>query len=84
MKVTRLSSKGQIIIPKPLRASHRWEVGQELVVVDMGDGILLKPKSPFEETSIKDVASCLGYKGKAKTLDDMEAAISKGIMDEYK
>ncbi len=67
-----------------MRTSHRWETGQELVVVDVGDGILLKPKTPFEETSIKDVASCLRYKGKAKTLDDMEAAISKGVRDKYK
>lgn len=84
MKVTRLSSKGQVIIPKPLRASHHWEAGQELEVVDVGDGILLKPKTPFEETSIKDVASCLGDKGKAKAPDDMETAISMGIRDKYK
>ncbi len=84
MNITKLSSKGQVIIPKPMRTSHRWETGQELVVVDVGDGILLKPKTPFEETSIKDVASCLRYKGKAKTLDDMEAAISKGVRDKYK
>ncbi len=84
MKTTRLSSKGQVIIPKPLRASHHWEAGQELVVVDVGDGILLKPKTPFEETAIEDVASCLRFKGKARTLDDMEAAISKGIRDKFK
>jgi len=84
MNVTRLSSKGQVIIPKPLRTLHRWETGQELVVVDMEDGILLKPKTPFEETSLKDVASCLRYKGKAKTLNDMEAAITKGVRNKHK
>ncbi|MBL1275346.1 MAG: AbrB/MazE/SpoVT family DNA-binding domain-containing protein [Ectothiorhodospiraceae bacterium] len=84
MKITKLSSKGQVIIPKPLRAAHHWEAGQELVVVDVGDGILLKPKTPFEETKIKDVASCLRFKGKTKTLEDMDVAISKGIMDKYK
>jgi len=84
MNITKLSSKGQVIIPKPLRTSHRWETGQELVVEDFGDGILLKPKTPFEETSIKDVASCLKFKGKAKSLEDMESAISKGIMDKRK
>ncbi len=84
MNITRLSSKGQVIIPKPLRTLHHWEPGQELVVVDAGDGILLKPKTPFEQTNIKDVASCLRFKGKSKTLDDMEAAISKGVKDKYK
>jgi len=84
MNTTKLSSKGQVIIPKPLRTSHRWEVGQELIVVDLGDGILLKPKAPFPVTDIDDVASCLAFKGKAKTLADMELAIAKGIQEKYK
>jgi len=83
MNTTKLSSKGQVIIPKPLRTSHHWEAGQELVVVDVGDGILLKPKMPFSETKISDVASCLKYEGKSKTLDDMNSAIQKGIMDKF-
>lgn len=84
MNTTKLSSKGQVIIPKPLRTAHHWEVGQELIVEDCGDGILLKPKTPFEETSIKEVASCLKFKGKAKSLSDMDAAISEGIQDKFK
>ncbi len=84
MHTTKLSSKGQVIIPKPLRSAHHWEAGQELVVIDMGDGILLKPKTPFPESNISDVASCLKYKGKAKTLEDMDDAIKKGIEAKYK
>ncbi|MDQ7074862.1 MAG: AbrB/MazE/SpoVT family DNA-binding domain-containing protein [Gammaproteobacteria bacterium] len=84
MNITRLSSKGQVIIPKPLRMAHHWETGQELVAVDVGDGILLKPKSPFAETHINEVASCLKTTESAKTLDAMEAAIAKGIRDTFK
>jgi len=84
MNTTKLSSKGQVIIPKPLRTAHHWEAGQELVVVNLADGILLKPKTPFPETSINDVASCLNYKDRAKTLDEMEQAIRKGIKAKYK
>ena len=84
MNTTKLSSKGQVIIPKPLRNAHHWEVGQELIVVDLGDGILLKPKTPFPVSDIDDVASCLKFKGKAKTLDDMELAIKKGIEEKYR
>ncbi|VAW90279.1 hypothetical protein MNBD_GAMMA17-1686 [hydrothermal vent metagenome] len=81
MITTKLSSKGQVIIPKPLRTSHHWEAGQELIIEDFGDGILLKPKNSFEETTIKDVASCLKFKGKTKSFEDIDAAISKGITD---
>ena len=84
MLTTKLSSKGQVIIPKPLRIAHHWVAGQELVVVNLADGILLKPKAPFAETDINDVASCLKFKGKAKTLDDMELAIEKGIKEKYR
>lgn len=83
MNTTKLSSKGQVIIPKPLRTAHHWEAGQELVVFDSGDGVLLKPVKPFTETNITDVASCLHYSGKAKTLAEMEKAIAQGIQEQY-
>ncbi len=83
METTRLSSKGQVIIPKPIRSAHRWDAGQELEVIDQADGVLLKPKSPFDETVIDEVASCLVHTGKARTLDDMEEAIKKGVKDRF-
>ncbi len=78
MTTTKLSSKGQVIIPKPIRSSHHWEPGQELVVIDTGDGILLKPATLFDETSLGDVAGCLKYTGPRKSLADMDVAIRKG------
>jgi AbrB family looped-hinge helix DNA binding protein len=80
---TKLSSKGQVIIPKPIRSSHHWAAGQELVVIDVGDGVLLKPKTPFEETEVGDVAACLAYSGKPKTLDEMDEAIQKGVEERF-
>jgi AbrB family looped-hinge helix DNA binding protein len=84
METTKLSSKGQVIIPKPLRMAYRWETGQELVVIDTGDGVLLKPKTPFQETRIEDIAACLRYDGKPKTLDDMEQAIKQGMKERFR
>ena len=84
METTKISSKGQVVIPKSLRVAHHWEAGQELVVVDVGDGILFKPKSPFEETDINEVASSLKFTGKTRSLDDMDEAIRKGVRDQHK
>ena len=81
MNTTKLSSKGQVIIPKPIRTAHHWESGQDLIVIDTRDGVLLKPKMPFQETSIEDVASCLKYSGKAKTLEEMEQAIKEATLE---
>lgn len=83
MEVTRLSSKGQVIIPKALRAAHHWETGQELIAIDVGDGILLKPKKPFPETTLAEVAGCLNYSGEPKSLDELEAAVGTGVMEQW-
>ena len=83
MEVTKLSTKGQVIIPKALRAARNWEAGQELIAIDVGDGILLKPKKHFPETTLAQVAGCLKYQGKLKSLDDIENAIRQGVMEQW-
>lgn len=82
MEITRLSSKGQIVIPKALRNAHRWEAGQEFIAIDTGDGILLKPKNPFPETDLEAVAGCLNYRGKPKTIAEMNVAIKQGYQEQ--
>jgi AbrB family looped-hinge helix DNA binding protein len=81
METTRLSNKGQIVIPKKVRAAHGWEPGLEFVVEDEDDGIKLKPLTPFPETKVEDLLGCLGYKGPKKLLKEMEAAIAKGARE---
>jgi hypothetical protein len=41
---------------------------------------LLKPKSPFKPTRLEEVAKCLAYQGKAKTLAEMDA-IARGVLE---
>ncbi len=84
METTKLSTKGQVIIPKSVRNAHRWKAGQELVVFDSEDGVLLKAKKPFKETAIIDVAGSLASNAKAKSLKEMEAAVRKGIRDKWR
>jgi AbrB family looped-hinge helix DNA binding protein len=76
METTRLSSKGQVILPKSIRASHQWEPGVEFAVEDTPDGVLLRPLKPFEATRLQDVVGCTGYQGPARTLEEMDAAIA--------
>ena len=78
METTRLSNKGQIVIPKNVRAAHGWEPGLEFIVEDTGDGIKLKPKTPFLETTAEELLGCVDYKGPKKSLKEMQAAIAKG------
>ena len=83
MNSTKLSSKGQVIIPKYIRSSYHWEAGQELIVIDTGDGILLKPKAAFLESMLSEVAGCLHYEGAAKTIEEMDVAVAKGVKAQF-
>ena len=81
MEKTKLSNKGQIVIPKQVRTARGWEPGLEFVVEDTGDGIKLRPIKPYKETTIQEVLGCVNYKGSRKSLKEMEAAIAEGARD---
>lgn len=73
---TVVSTKGQVILPKPIRQALRWEAGTELVVENTGNGVLLKARSPFAPTKASQVFGMLRYRGKPKTIKEMGAAVA--------
>ena len=79
METTRLSTKGQIILPKGIRVSRAWEPGMEFTVEETGDGVLLRPAARFPDTILDDVAGCLRSKRKSKTDAQMRAAIAREV-----
>jgi AbrB family looped-hinge helix DNA binding protein len=81
MTTTVLSSKGQVIIPKPVRVAHHWNAGDRLLVEDTPDGVLLRPVALFKRTTLEDLKKCLDWKGSAKTLEEMEEAIDLGAKE---
>jgi AbrB family looped-hinge helix DNA binding protein len=81
METTRLSEKGQIVIPKRIRADHNWEPGLEFSVEDLGDSIALKPIKSFRRTKLRDVLGCVHYKGPGKSIEEMDDAIAKGASE---
>lgn len=63
METVRVSSKGQIVIPKRLRAAFHIEAGSELVVSAEGDEIRLRQvEHRFPRT---EIAAGLGLLAKA-------------------
>lgn len=83
MEITKVSSEGEIMLPEELLKASGWEIGQELIAINLGDGILLKPKKPFAETTLNDVAGCLKYEGSPKSLEDMNYAIRQGVEESW-
>ena len=72
---TTVSTKGQVILPKAIRQRRHWEPGTRLVVEDTAEGVLLKAAPVFAATRPEDVAGMLAYRGRPKTLEEMDAAI---------
>jgi AbrB family looped-hinge helix DNA binding protein len=75
MDTIRLSTKGQIVIPSEVRARHGWEAGTELILEERGDVLVLRAAKPFAPTGVEEGLGCTGYRGPAKTLEEMDAGV---------
>lgn len=75
METTKLSSKGQVVLPGSVRSARRWKPGLELAVENRPEGVLLRPLKPFPDSRLEDVIGSAGYKGPRRTLREMENAI---------
>ena len=80
MVTTRLSTKGQIILPKGIRVSRAWGPGTEFTVEEAGNGILLRPAARFPEAGLDEVAGCLRSNRKSKTPAQMRTAIGREVI----
>lgn len=45
LEITRLSSKGQLVIPKKLREELNWKAGEHVTVEIKGDRLILRKLS---------------------------------------
>jgi len=80
METTRLSTKGQIVLPLAIRTSRAWAPGTEFTVEETSDGILLRTAGGFSEASLDQVAGCLRSKRKSKTPAQMNRAIRREVI----
>lgn len=75
MDTVKVSSKGQVVIPKSLRESHRIDAGTELTITAVGEELRLKPvRKTGRPVTLKQVAGLLRRKGVRAPTDKTEAA----------
>ena len=79
METTRLSSKGQLVLPKAIRDADNWSEGTQFLVERVAEGVLLRPLRPVPTTRLEDVVGSVGYRGPARSLADMRRAIEQGV-----
>ena len=83
METTKLSSKGQVILPVSIRLANQWHAGVEFAVENTADGVLLRPIKPVATTTHDEVIGCVGYTGKPHSVEDMDAAITAEIKSRH-
>ena len=78
MALTRLSTKGQVVLPKDVRETLGLSSGTELEV-EVRDGLVVL--RPIRKTTVDDLLGMLPWSGEAKSLEDMEDGIAQGARE---
>ena len=79
METTRLSTKGQIVLPKGIRVARAWGPGTKFTVEKTAEGLLLRPAALFPAARLQDVAGSMRSKGKGKTPEQMRASVVREV-----
>ena len=73
---TKVSTKGQVILPKSVREHRRWKPGTRLVVEETEDGVLLRQAPLFPATTIDRAFGMLKRKGQRPvSIEEMNEAV---------
>ena len=74
METVTLSSKGQLVIPKPVRDIAQVAVGSQFEVRYVEGEIRLRPLPAQGTTQLKEVAGCLAQPGRKRLSDSVVKA----------
>ena len=80
---TRMSTKGQVILPKATRERQHLKPGVEFVVEETPAGILLKPQPLFPPKTIDEVAGMFRREGPAPSIREMDEAVAEMFRQEH-
>ena len=61
--IIKLSSKGQIVIPKEIRDELHWQAGTQLTLVSSSSGVTLKTTSKKTRGNLGDLIGMLKHDG---------------------
>ena len=81
---TKLSAKGQVVIPKDVRDRLHWNADTWLEVVENRDGISLKAarrKNPFPPTTIEDLRAIPAWEGEPKSVEEISSLSAAALRE---
>ena len=78
---TKMSEKGQVVIPKDVRDRLRFAPGDQLDVVERPDGVLLRKRPTRSDESFEAITARIrariDYAGPPVALQDMKTAVAQ-------
>ncbi len=76
---TKLSSKGQVVIPESIRKSLRLKEGDQFVVMGQGDSVIFKAITPPSLSQLGSLLAAARKQARAAGLrpSDVKAAIAR-------
>jgi AbrB family looped-hinge helix DNA binding protein len=75
---TRISTKGQVVLPKAIRDKRGFGPGAELIVEERPEGVLLRPAPKAGATRYEDVRGSLGPVDRVVSIEEMH----EGVLEE--
>lgn len=89
---TKLSAKGQIVIPKDVRERMRLEIGEKFDVVERENEVVLRRKNgkratPAEQAvadAVKRLQKIIKYEGPPISIDEMDRLTKDAISRHYR
>jgi AbrB family looped-hinge helix DNA binding protein len=84
----KISSKGQLVLPKAVRDEFGLVAGSEVDIESRGDRIVLRPRLGKSETrrvyTVDEVAGMLKYDGPPVSIRDMDRAVDDMFRREWR
>jgi len=84
----KISSKGQLVLPKAVRDEFGLVAGSEVDIESRGDRIVLRPRSGKRKTrriyTVDEVAGMLKYDGPPVSVREMDRAVDEMFRREWR
>jgi len=68
-RTIEMAQRGQVTIPKELRAQHHWETGQQFTIIDLDGVVVMSPRESVVDALADQLRDDL--LGEGATLDTM-------------
>ncbi|MGU9982029.1 AbrB/MazE/SpoVT family DNA-binding domain-containing protein [Phreatobacter sp. HK31-P] len=83
MATTRLSTKGQLVVPKATRERMGLTPGTSFTIIEEGNRVIFEKSEPFASTTLGEVVGILKYDGAPKSIEEMQRGIDLALAERW-